>query len=86
VMVDKTLVRALGALGYELGPVRLVVSLGSDTALDPAKVLKMVQAKGSRFKLTPDMRLSYSFDEGEKRDRMRAARTCLSKLVALLTA
>ena len=85
VMIDKTLVRGLGALGYELGPARLVVSLGSDNALDPAKVLRMVQAKGSRFKLTPDMRLSYSFDEGEKRDRMRAARDCLAKLVALVT-
>ena len=85
VMIDKTLVRALGALGYELGPARLVISLGSDNALDPAKVLRLVQAKGSRFKLTPDMRLSYSFDEGEKRDRMRAARDCLAKLRALVT-
>jgi transcription-repair coupling factor (superfamily II helicase) len=85
VMIDKTLVRALGALGYELGPARLVVALGSDNALDPAKVLRLVQAKGSRFKLTPDMRLSYGFDEGEKRDRMRAARDCLAKLRALVT-
>ncbi len=85
VMVDKTLVRALGALGYELGPARLVVSLGSEPALDPAKVLRLVQAKGSRFKLTPDMRLGYTFDETEKRDRMRAARSCLTKLKALVT-
>jgi transcription-repair coupling factor (superfamily II helicase) len=86
VMVDKTLVRGLGALGYELGPARMVVSLGSDTALDPAKVLRLVQTKGSHFKLSPDMRLSYSFDEAEKRDRMRAARACLTKLRALVTA
>ncbi len=83
VMIDKTLVRRLGALGYELGPARLVLSLRSDTALDPAKVLKLVQAKASRFKLTPDMRLSYAFDEGEKRDRMAAARGRLTQLVAL---
>ncbi|HEY4395276.1 MAG TPA: transcription-repair coupling factor, partial [Polyangia bacterium] len=31
VMIDKTLVRALGALGYELGPARMVVSLRSET-------------------------------------------------------
>ena len=86
VMVDKTLVRALGALGYELSPARLVLSLRSDTALDPGKVLKLVQGKASRFKLTPDMRLSYSFDEGEKRDRMAAARDRLLQLVALTTA
>ncbi len=86
VMIDKTWVRRLGALGYELGPARLVLSLRSDTALDPAKVLKLVQAKASRFKLTPDMRLSYTFDEVEKRDRMAAARARLTQLVALTAA
>jgi transcription-repair coupling factor (superfamily II helicase) len=86
VMIDKTLVRALGALGYELGPARLVLSLRSETPLDPGKVLKLVQAKGSRFKLTPDMRLSYAFDEGEKRDRLAAARARLTQLVALTAA
>jgi len=86
VMIDKTLVRRLGALGYELGPARLVLSLRSDTALDPAKVLRLVQAKASRLKLTPDMRLSYAFDEGEKRDRMAAARRQLTRLVALTAA
>src|SRR5215475_12377942 len=86
VMIDKTLVRALGALGYELGPARLVLSLRSETPLDAGKVLKLVQAKASRFKLTPDMRLSYSFDEAEKRDRMTAARARLTQLVALTAA
>ena len=86
VMVDKTLVRALGALGYELAPARLVLSLRSDTSLDPGKVLKLVQDKASRFKLTPDMRLSYAFDDGEKRDRMAAARARLTQLVALTAA
>ncbi|MFL5306640.1 MAG: transcription-repair coupling factor [Polyangia bacterium] len=85
VMIDKTLVRALGALSYELGPARLVVSLGSETPLDPPRVLKLVQGKGSRFKLTPDMRLSYAFDEGEKQDRMAAARQRLLQLVSLRT-
>jgi transcription-repair coupling factor (superfamily II helicase) len=83
VMIDKTLVRTLGALGYELGPARMVVSLGSDTPLDPPRVLKLVQGKGSRFKLTPDMRLAYTFDEGEKQDRMAAARKRLLQLVGL---
>jgi len=83
VVIDKTLVRSLGALGYELGPARMVVSLGSDTPLDPARVLKLVQGKGSRFKLTPDMRLAYTFDELEKQDRMAAARKRLLQLVAL---
>ncbi len=83
VMVDKTLVRALGALGYELGATRMVVSLGSETLLDPPRVLKLVQGKGSRFKLSPDMRLAYTFDESERQDRMGAARKRLLQLVAL---
>lgn len=86
VMIDKTLVRALGALGYELGPNRLVVSLGADTPLDPAKVTRLVTGKGSRFKLTPDMRLAYTFSEAEKRDRMAAARKQLEQLRTLVTA
>ncbi|HET6150603.1 MAG TPA: transcription-repair coupling factor, partial [Polyangia bacterium] len=77
VMVDKTLVRALGALAYELGPTRLVLSLGGDTRLDPARVLKLVQRKGSRWKLTPDMRLSYNFDDAEREDHLTAARARL---------
>src|SRR5215475_5696602 len=77
VMVDKTIVRTLGALAYELSPSRLVLSLGSDTRLDPARVLKMVQQKGSRWKLTPDMRLSYNLDERERADRLTAARARL---------
>jgi transcription-repair coupling factor (superfamily II helicase) len=86
VMIDKTLIRALGALGYELGATRLVLSLGADTRLDPAKVTRLVTGKASRFKLTPDMRLAYTFDEAEKRDRMAAARTRLEHLRGLLTA
>jgi hypothetical protein len=64
----------------------LVVSPRPATPLDPGKVLKLVQAKASRFKLTPDMRLAYAFDEAEKRDRMAAARARLTQLVALTAA
>ena len=85
VMIDKTLVRALGALGYELSPTRVVLSLASDTGLDPSKVMKLVSGKSSRYKLTPDMRLAYNFDEAEKRDRMSAARARLVYLRGLIT-
>jgi transcription-repair coupling factor (superfamily II helicase) len=84
VMVDKTLVRALGALGYELSSSRIVLSFGADAPLDPAKVTKLISGKQSRFKLTPDLRLSYTFDEVEKNDRMAAARARLSQLKALV--
>jgi transcription-repair coupling factor (superfamily II helicase) len=83
VMVDKTIVRALGALAYELAPTRLVLSFAPDAGLDVAKVTKLVSARGSRFKLTPDMRLAYNFDDREKLDRMPAARARLQQLNAL---
>ena len=86
VMIDKTLVRTLGALAYELGPTRLVLALGGDTRLDPARVLKLVQTKGSRWKLGPDMRLAYSFTEAERTDRLSAARARLLDVKACLTA
>jgi transcription-repair coupling factor (superfamily II helicase) len=85
IMIDKTLVRALGALGYELSPGRIVLALGTGTALEPSKVTKLVTGKSSRFKLTPDMRLSYTFTEAERDDRMGAARSRLEQLVGLVT-
>jgi transcription-repair coupling factor (superfamily II helicase) len=84
VMIDKTLVRRLGARGYELSSARLVVTVGEDARLDPAKVLKMVQSRGSRWKLTPDMRLAYSFTDAEKHDRLPAARAHLAEIATCL--
>jgi hypothetical protein len=61
----------------------MIVSLGADSPLDAARVLRLVQAKQSRWKLSPDMRLSYAFDESEKRHRLAAARARLTELGAL---
>jgi len=83
VMGQKLLVRAIAALGYELGPARLVLSLGPDSPLDPTRVMRLVQSKNSRWKLSPDMRLSYTFDEAEKRDRLNIARAKLMDVAAL---
>ena len=84
VMIDKTLVRKIGARGYELGSMRLVLSLGADPHLEPSKVMKLVQAKASRWKLSPDMRLSYGFTEDEREDRMTTARARLREIADLV--
>jgi transcription-repair coupling factor (superfamily II helicase) len=84
VMVDKTLVRGLGAHGYELSPARLVLTLGERTKLDPGKVLALAHKKTSRWKLAPDMRLSYTFTEAEKADRLPAVRARLVELAKLI--
>ena len=47
-------------------------------------LVKLVSSRGSRFKLTPDMRLAYSFDDREKLDRMAAARARLEQLRGLV--
>jgi transcription-repair coupling factor (superfamily II helicase) len=86
VMIDKTIVRRMGAKAYELGPARMMLSLGADTRLDPAKVMRLVQRKDSRFKLTPDMRLSYAFTEAEQKDRMAGARLHLGEILRCLAA
>ena len=78
------LLPALGAIGYELSPTRIVLSLASDTGLDPSRVMKLVSGKASRYKLTPDMRLAYNFDDREKLDRMTAARARLQQLRGLV--
>jgi transcription-repair coupling factor (superfamily II helicase) len=82
VMIDKTLVRRIGAKAYELGPARMMLSLGADTRLDPAKVMRLVQRKDSRYKLSPDMRLGYAFTESEQKDRLAATRTRLTEILA----
>jgi transcription-repair coupling factor (superfamily II helicase) len=84
VMIDKTLVRRIGALAYELQPSRMVLSVGTDTRLLPARIMGLVQKKGSRWKITPDMRLSYAFDDREKTDRLPAARQRLNDVLACL--
>jgi transcription-repair coupling factor (superfamily II helicase) len=82
VMGHKALLRTLGAQSYDLGPTRMVVGFPADAALAPAKVMALVQRKGSRWKLTPDMRIAYSFDDPEKTDRLRAARARLEELAS----
>ncbi len=82
VMVCKTLLRKMGALAYDLSPGRLVLSLSPEAPLSPAKVMRLVQDKGSRWKLTPDMRLAYTFDDREKNDRLAASRRRLDEVLA----
>jgi transcription-repair coupling factor (superfamily II helicase) len=85
VMVDKTIVRALGVVAYELSALRLVLTVAEGGRLDPGKVLALVQKRGSRWKLAPDNRLSYTFSESEKVRRLPAARARLLELGKCLT-
>jgi transcription-repair coupling factor (superfamily II helicase) len=61
----KTELRRLRALGLEASPRAVTLHLREDTPLDPAKVMALVQKKGSPYKLTPDMRLTRRFAEAQ---------------------
>jgi transcription-repair coupling factor (superfamily II helicase) len=54
----KTELRKLRALACEATAKGVTLHLRDDTPLDPAKIMKLVQPKGSPYKLSPDMRLS----------------------------
>ncbi|HZS35636.1 MAG TPA: TRCF domain-containing protein, partial [Polyangia bacterium] len=82
IMIVKGLGRRLRARAIELGEVRFALALADDTPLKPAQVMKLVQAKNSPWKLTPDMRLQRTFLAGEREQRLDVARKLLSDLLA----
>ena len=82
IMIVKSLGRRLGARAIELTEVRLGLLLGDDTPLEPAAVMRLVNAKNSPWKLTPDMRLLRTFVAGERDQRVEVAKKLLADLVA----
>jgi len=58
------------------------LSLLDETPLKPEQVMKLVQAKNSPWKLTPDMRLTRNFVAGEREQRLPVARKLLTDLLA----
>jgi transcription-repair coupling factor (superfamily II helicase) len=59
----KTELRRLRVLGCEASKTRVTLHLREDTPLDPRKITELVRAKGSPYKLTPDMKLTRRFDD-----------------------
>jgi transcription-repair coupling factor (superfamily II helicase) len=82
IMTVKGLGRRLGARAIELTEVRLGLALADDTPLEPAAVMRLVNAKNSPWKLTPDMRLQRTFLGGERDQRVQLAKKLLSDLLA----
>ncbi|MCL2778157.1 MAG: transcription-repair coupling factor [Polyangiaceae bacterium] len=62
-MTLKCDLRRLRVLGCEANDKSVTLHLRDDTPLDPKKILELVKAPKSAFKLTPDMRLSRKFDQ-----------------------
>jgi transcription-repair coupling factor (superfamily II helicase) len=85
IMIVKGLGRRLGARAIELNESRFALALLDDTPLKPDQVMKLVQKKGSPWKLTPDMRLSRNFVQGEREKRLEVAKALLSELLTQAT-
>lgn len=81
IMIVKGLGRKLGARAIELSETRFALSLLDETPLKPEQVMKLVQAKNSPWKLTPDMRLTRNFVAGEREQRLPVARKLLGDLL-----
>jgi transcription-repair coupling factor (superfamily II helicase) len=65
-MLLKAEMRELQLRAIEAGPGRLVISLGQDPRLEPAKLATMLQRSKGIYRLTPDMRLIAKVPEGLK--------------------
>jgi transcription-repair coupling factor (superfamily II helicase) len=81
-MVLKGYARRLRALTLELTRGRLCLSFGEETPLPPARVTALCAARGSAFKLTPDMRLMRVFSATEQSKPLETARAVLLELLA----
>ncbi|MBX3223407.1 MAG: transcription-repair coupling factor [Labilithrix sp.] len=61
-MTLKCELRRMRVLGCEANAKSVTLHLRDDTPLDAQKILALVKAKGSAWKITPDMRLTHRFD------------------------
>ncbi len=77
--------RKLAAVSLELTSKRMVLAFAEDTPLPPSKVLELVNAPGSAYQLSPDMRLQRRFGPSESTQPTAAARRSLLELLAYVT-
>jgi transcription-repair coupling factor (superfamily II helicase) len=80
----KTAARQIGALGVEGTRTHVTLHLSDGTKLAPEKVLALVTAPKSRYRVTPDMRLRYRVEEGRFADSIEAADHVIQELLALI--
>src|SRR5436305_11342434 len=80
VMGFKNALRALRLRGLKSGPGRLVVQLGPDALLDPARLATLVAKGKGRYRLTPGMELVELQPSEEATAPLEAARSLLQEL------
>jgi transcription-repair coupling factor (superfamily II helicase) len=86
VMLLKIDLRRLALRQLDAGPGRVVVTLGADARLEPARVAALVQRSKGLYRLTPDMKLVAKVDASVKGlEFIPAARRVLRDLLACAT-
>ncbi len=75
----KLRMRDLNLRSLDAGPARLVVTLGPDARLDPARLAALVQKSKGAYRLTPEMKLM-AVVEGGPAELTRRAQTVLTDL------
>jgi transcription-repair coupling factor (superfamily II helicase) len=84
-MVLKGYASKLRAQSLELTASRLALALGDQTPLSPERVTALIKARGSAYRLTPDMRLLRVFSAPEQKAPLQTARGVLLELLACAT-
>ena len=79
----KPALRAFEVLGCEASRGRVALHLREDTPLDPAKVMRLVQRRGSGWKLSPNMLLTRRFDPDAPGDSLDRIEDVLAELEEL---
>jgi transcription-repair coupling factor (superfamily II helicase) len=79
----KAELRRLRVLGCDASARSVTLHLRDDTPLDPAKVMALIQKKGSPYRMTPDMKLTRRFGD-EQADGLQNAELVLRDLAGCL--
>jgi len=79
--VIKVHARNLWVQSVELSATRLVLALTDKTPLDGDTIVRLTRGKGSRYSLTPDMRLIRNFAGDERQNPFTTATQCLLDLI-----
>ncbi|APS00676.1 transcription-repair coupling factor [Pajaroellobacter abortibovis] len=79
-MMIKTHMRKIKALGCEANARMVTLHLRSDTSLDPQKVTALIRRHPHLYRLTPDMRLSRRFENSHDSNGLINAQTLLEEL------
>ncbi|MBI5501353.1 MAG: transcription-repair coupling factor [Deltaproteobacteria bacterium] len=85
-MAAKVLLRRMRAAGLEARGERVTVHLRADTPLDPAAVMVLVRRPGSTWRVTPELRVEWRAEAGDRGGAVARAARVVRELSSCLRA